>query len=73
MLTNNHIIKKIKVALKLDEKSIAEIFELQGFEISKSQLCGMFVSERHKNFRECSDAVLKIFLDGLITYYRGLN
>jgi len=71
-MTNNEIIKKLRIALDLKELDMIEIFELSGYEISKSELSGIFRKEGHKNYKECSDLVLNHFLNGYITLKRGL-
>lgn len=70
-MTNNEIIKKLRIALDLKELDMQEIFAFSGYEISKSELSGIFRKEGHKNYKECSDLVLNHFLNGYITYKRG--
>ncbi|MDH5546224.1 MAG: DUF1456 family protein [Gammaproteobacteria bacterium] len=70
-MTNNEIMKKLRIALDLKEIDLYEIFELSGYEISKSELSGIFRSEGHKNYKACSDLVLNHFLNGYIIYKRG--
>lgn len=70
-MTNNDILKKLRIALDLKELDMIEIFEFADVEINKAQLSGMFRKEGHKNYRECSDEMLTKFLDGYIVYKRG--
>jgi len=70
-MTNNEIMKKLRIALDLKEIDMIEIFELSGYEISKSELSGIFRKEGHKNYKPCSDLVLNHFLNGYIIYRRG--
>ncbi len=70
-MTNNEIIKKLRIALDLKEVDMTEIFELSGYEIKKQELASIFRKEGHKNYKECSDELLSHFLDGFITYNRG--
>ena len=72
-MTNNEIIKKLRIALDLKELDMIEIFELSGYEIKKQELSGIFRKEGHKNYRECSDLILNHFLDGYIIYKRGIK
>lgn len=72
-MTNNEIIKKLRIALDLKELDMVEIFELSGYEIKKSELSGIFRKEGHKNYKECSDLVLNHFLNGYIIHRRGLQ
>ena len=72
-MTNNEIIKKLRIALDLKEVDMFKIFKLSDYEIKKSELSGIFRKEGHKNYRECSDALLNHFLDGYIIYKRGIE
>jgi uncharacterized protein YehS (DUF1456 family) len=72
-MTNNEIIKKLRIALDLKEVDMIKIFELAGYEIKKSELSGIFRKEGHKNYRECTDQLLSHFLNGYIIYKRGVK
>ena len=71
MLTNNDILKKLRVALDLKDDDIIHILSLSDFEVSKSELSALFRKEDHPNYRPCGDQLLRNFLNGLITYKRG--
>ena len=68
-LTNNLILKKLRIALELKEAETEIIFSLGEAELSKQQLASLFRKEGHKNFKECSDELLMAFLDGLDEFY----
>jgi len=65
-LTNNLILKKLRIALQLKESII---FGLADVELSKQQLASLFRKEDHKNFKKCSDELLMAFLEGLDEFY----
>jgi uncharacterized protein YehS (DUF1456 family) len=71
MLTNNDILKKLRVALSFRDTDIIECLELADFKISKTELSAFFRTEDHPNYVECGDQVLRRFLDGLIIKNRG--
>jgi uncharacterized protein YehS (DUF1456 family) len=71
MLTNNDILKKLRVALQLRDDDIVKILKLKDFEITKTELSSFFRTEDHPNYRKCGDQLLRNFLDGLIIYKRG--
>lgn len=71
MLTNNDILKKIRVALELKDEDIVHILKLSDFEVSKTELNALFRKPDHPNYKECGDQLLRNFLNGLITYKRG--
>lgn len=71
MLTNNDILKKLRVALSLRNDDIIEILKLVDFEISKGALGDLFRNADSPNYVEAGDQVLRNFLNGLIIYKRG--
>jgi uncharacterized protein YehS (DUF1456 family) len=71
MLTNNDILKKLRVAHKLRNDDILDILKLAEFEISKGALGDLFRNEDHPGFEEAGDQILRKFLDGLIIKLRG--
>lgn len=70
-MTNNDILKKLRVALRFRDDDILQILELVDFKISKSELGAFFRTEDHPNYRECGDQILRNFLNGLIIHLRG--
>ncbi len=70
-MNNNDIFKKLRVALMLRDDQIVEILQLVDFRISKSELGAFFRDEKHPNYMECGDQVLRNFLNGLVIHLRG--
>ena len=70
-LTNNDILKKLRVALKMRDDDIVKVLALVDFEISKSELGAFFRSEDHPKYMDCQDQILRNFLNGLIIDKRG--
>lgn len=68
-LTNNLILKKLRIALELKEAETEIIFGLADVNLTKQQLSSLFRKERHKNFKPCSNELLLAFLDGLDEFY----
>jgi len=69
-LTNNTILKKLRIALELKEDDMLAIMKLADVDISKSELTALFRKEGHKNYKECGDQFLRKFLKGLSIRYR---
>jgi uncharacterized protein YehS (DUF1456 family) len=69
-LTNNNILKKLRIALELKEDDMLGILKLANVDISKSELTALFRKEGHKNYKECGDQFLREFLKGLSIRYR---
>ena len=72
-LTNNDILKKLRVALKMRDDDIVKVLSLVDFKISKSELGAFFRSEDHPKYMDCQDQILRNFLNGLIIYKRGIR
>jgi uncharacterized protein YehS (DUF1456 family) len=70
-MTNNDILKKLRVALELKDDDIIEILKLSDFAVTKSELGAIFRKEDHPNYMPCGDQLLRNFLNGLIIYKRG--
>jgi uncharacterized protein YehS (DUF1456 family) len=71
MLTNNDILKKLRVAHKFTDDDILKVLKLVDFEISKSALGDFFRNEDHPKYVAAGDQVLRNFLNGLIIHLRG--
>ena len=70
-MTNNDILKKLRVALKLRDDDIVAILMLVDFRISTSELGAFFRKEDHPKYMECGDQILRNFLNGLVIHLRG--
>jgi uncharacterized protein YehS (DUF1456 family) len=70
-MSNNDILKKLRVALELNNEDIINILALVNFKVTKSELGSFFRSEDHPNFKPCGDQILRNFLNGLVIYKRG--
>lgn len=71
MLSNNDILKKLRVALELKDEDVVKILKLVDFDISKSELNALYRKPDHPNYKACGDQLLRNFLNGLIIYKRG--
>lgn len=69
-LTNNDILKKIRIALTLKEEEMLAIFKLAKFPVSKPELSAVFRAKGHENYKPCGDQMLRNFLKGLTMKYR---
>lgn len=68
-LTNNLILKKLRIALNLKEEDMIAIMGWPQ-RISKGELSALFRSKGHKNYKPCGDQFLRNFLQGLTVKYR---
>ncbi len=71
MLSNNDILKKLRVALELKDEDVIKILKLVDFDITKSEVNALYRTPDHRNYKECGDQLLRNFLNGLIIFKRG--
>ncbi|RZA05790.1 MAG: DUF1456 family protein [Proteobacteria bacterium] len=64
-VTNNLVLKKLRVAFQLREEDILELFTSQGFSFGKAELSAVLRKKGHPNYRECGDQALRNFLKAL--------
>lgn len=69
-VTNNVVLKKLRVAFQLKDVDMHEVFAAAGSPISKPELSALFRQPDHKNFRLCGDQLLRYFLKGLTVRVR---
>jgi len=70
-MSNNEVLKKLRVALKLRNEDIVEIMKLVDFNVKLSELTDLFRSEDSPKFKPCGDQFLRNFLNGLVIKMRG--
>ena len=70
-LSNNHILKKLRIAYDLKDEDMHRLFAAEGTELGKQQLKALFRKEGHKNYLPCSDKLIRIFLKSLIKEARA--
>lgn len=69
-LSNNRILRSLRIALELKDTDIVAIMEEAGVPVSKSELGALFRREDHRNYQPCGDQFLRNFVRGLGTWHR---
>lgn len=64
-LTNNLILKKLRIALAWQEEEVLGALAAGGMEISRNELTALFRKPGQKNFKPCGDQLLRAFLTGM--------
>ncbi|MDF1654492.1 MAG: DUF1456 family protein [Coxiellaceae bacterium] len=64
-LTNNILLKKLRISLKYDEEMMLKTFRKGGVEISPSELGALFRKPGSRHYRACGDQWVRFFLAGL--------
>ena len=70
-VTNNIVMKKLRVAFELKEEDLHAILKAVDFPVSKPELSALFRKVGHSNYRPCGDQLLRNFLKGLTLRVRG--
>lgn len=70
-ISNNLVLKKLRVAFQLKDDDMHAVFADAGFPLSKPELSALFRQPGHKNYRACGDQLLRAFLKGLTLRVRG--
>ncbi len=69
-LSNNVILRKIKIALNLRDEDMIEFFSLANKKIGKHELSAFFRKPEQSQFRNCNDQYLRYFLSGMQHKFR---
>ncbi len=70
-ITNNLVLKKLRIAFELKDVDMRQVFAEAGFPVSKPELSALFRQPDHHNYRACGDQILRNFLKGLTLRVRG--
>ncbi|MEA9355128.1 DUF1456 family protein [Bacteriovorax sp. PP10] len=70
-LSNNVVLKKLRVAFALKEDDMHDVLKTAGFSVGRSELSALLRKKDHVNYRECGDQLLRNFLKGLTMKNRG--
>lgn len=71
LLTNNMILRKLKIALNFRTDDILGLFDLIDKRISKHELSAFFRNPTNKSYEPCGDQYLRNFLSALQTKYKN--
>ncbi|MCC2608057.1 YehS family protein [Planctobacterium marinum] len=69
-LSNNDILRKIKIAQSYQQEDMMKILQLAEFRIGKSELSALFRKPEHRSYRACGDQLLRNFLQGMVKKHR---
>jgi uncharacterized protein YehS (DUF1456 family) len=67
---NNLVLRKLKIALSMNDTDMLDVFGLVGFHISKHELSAFFRNPANSHYMPCKDQILRNFLVGLQMKYR---
>jgi uncharacterized protein YehS (DUF1456 family) len=64
-MNNNVILRKLRIALSLQDSDVLEIMALADMPLGKAELSALFRAPDHRHYRACQDQILRRFLQGL--------
>lgn len=70
-ISNNVVLKKLRVAFELTDVDMHQIFADAGHPVTKPEMSALFRQAGHRNYRPCGDQLLRNFLKGLTMRVRG--
>ena len=70
-VTNNTVLKKLRVAFELKEDDLIALMAASGFEVTRPELSALFRKPEHRNFKPAGDQFLRNFLKALTARIRG--
>lgn len=69
-LTNNLILRKLKIALNLKNENLIQILKLAELNVSTHEISAFFRNPSQPQYRPCKDQILRNFLHGMQLKYR---
>ena len=70
-LSNNTILKKLRIALDLKEEEMVRILKMGGVTMTNHEITALFRKQGHKHYKECDDQLLRRFIDGVALSRKG--
>lgn len=70
-LTNNIILRKLKIALDLHDEDMLKMLESVEYPISRHELSAFFRKPDNEKYRTCHDQIMRNFLNGMQKKYKG--
>lgn len=70
-LSNNMILKKLKIALNLTTDDVLELFASVDTKVYKNELSAFFRNPKHPAYRNCMEQYLRRFINALEKKYKN--
>lgn len=72
-MTNNDILRRIRYALDIKDTDMVKIFKLSNLDVSRDDLDAYLKKEEDDGYKVLPRPMLEAFLDGFITFKRGVK
>ena len=70
-MNNNDILRRVRYVFDFDDSKMSTIFRLAEHKVTRAEINDWLKKDDDPAFKECSDTLLAIFLNGLINDKRG--
>ncbi len=70
-MTNNHILRRLRYTFDFDDHKMIDIFALGKLNTNRAKISNWLKKDTDPDFVELTDKQLNLFLDGLISLFRG--
>ena len=70
-MTNNDVLRRLRYTFDFNDSRMVSIFALAGTEVTRDQVAHWLKKEDDPDYKNCGDAYLAAFLNGLISEKRG--
>lgn len=70
-MMNNDVLRSVRYMLDISDSKVAEITQLGGLELSKTDVIAFMKKDEEEGYLDCSDEIMAHFLDGLVYFKRG--
>lgn len=70
-MTNNDVLRRLRYIFDFNEHKIVSIFALADTKVTQEQVTSWLKKDEDPGYENCSDTMLAIFLNGLISEKRG--
>ncbi len=64
-ISNNDVLKKLRIAFNLHEQDVRDALKLATIELTKSDLSALFRKPGHVHYKACDDGLVLDFIEGL--------
>lgn len=70
-MTNNDVLRRLRYTFDFDDSKMITLFDQGGKQVNRAQISDWLKKEEDPAYQKCDDAMLTVFLNGLIIDKRG--
>jgi len=70
-MTNNDILRRLRYIFDYNDTAMMGLFGLSGYDATREEISAWLKKDEDDDFKKCNDAMLALFLNGMIIDNRG--